>query len=71
MIAVPADVSKPDSVEEMVRQVEDPLGHITLLVNNAGATGPVVGERSGSLLALPVGKSPLRRCSAAVKSYPV
>src|SRR5262245_18173597 len=41
MIAVPADVSEPESVKGMVRQVEEALGQITLLVNNAGAGGPL------------------------------
>lgn len=41
MIAVPADVSEPESVKNMVHQVEEALGHITLLVNNAGAGGPL------------------------------
>src|SRR5262249_51477022 len=41
MIAVPADVSEPESVKDMVRQVEEALGPITLLVNNAGTAGPL------------------------------
>jgi NAD(P)-dependent dehydrogenase (short-subunit alcohol dehydrogenase family) len=41
MIAVPADVSEPESVKEMVHRVEQELGPITLLVNNAGAAGPL------------------------------
>jgi len=41
MIAVPADVSDPESVKDMVGQVEAALGPITLLVNNAGAAGPL------------------------------
>jgi NAD(P)-dependent dehydrogenase (short-subunit alcohol dehydrogenase family) len=41
VVAIPADVSRPDSVKEMVRQVEETLGHISLLVNNAGTGGPL------------------------------
>jgi NAD(P)-dependent dehydrogenase (short-subunit alcohol dehydrogenase family) len=41
MIAVVADVADPDSVKAMVREVEGTLGRITLLVNNAGAAGPL------------------------------
>jgi NAD(P)-dependent dehydrogenase (short-subunit alcohol dehydrogenase family) len=41
VVAIPADVSRPDSVKEMVRQVEETLGHISLLVNNAGTCGPL------------------------------
>ena len=38
-IAVQADVSDVKSVEQMVRAAEANLGHITLLVNNAGIAG--------------------------------
>ena len=31
-----ADVADPDAVNEMVRRIERELGHVTLLVNNAG-----------------------------------
>ena len=31
-----ADVSDREQVDRMVRQTEDALGHVTLLVNNAG-----------------------------------
>ena len=34
-----ADVADPDAVEEMVRRIEKELGHVTLLVNNAGIAG--------------------------------
>ena len=35
-MCVQADVSDRTAVDAMVRQVEDSLGHVTLLVNNAG-----------------------------------
>ena len=34
-----ADVADPDAVEEMVHRIEKELGHVTLLVNNAGIAG--------------------------------
>jgi len=37
-IALKADVSKPDDVEEMVQAVVDRFGRIDILVNNAGIT---------------------------------
>jgi NAD(P)-dependent dehydrogenase (short-subunit alcohol dehydrogenase family) len=40
-VAVPADVSDPDAVERMVREVERALGPVDLLVNNAGLAGPI------------------------------
>jgi NAD(P)-dependent dehydrogenase (short-subunit alcohol dehydrogenase family) len=40
-IAVPADVSDPEAVEQMVREVERVLGQVDLLVNNAGLAGPI------------------------------
>lgn len=43
-IAISADVTDQSAVEQMVEQVEDKLGPITLLMNNAGhctAIGPV------------------------------
>jgi NAD(P)-dependent dehydrogenase (short-subunit alcohol dehydrogenase family) len=39
--AVPADVSDPESVERMIRDVERALGPVDLLVNNAGVVGPI------------------------------
>jgi NAD(P)-dependent dehydrogenase (short-subunit alcohol dehydrogenase family) len=39
-IAVTADVSDPAAVRSMVREVEDRLGPVDLLVNNAGTGGP-------------------------------
>jgi NAD(P)-dependent dehydrogenase (short-subunit alcohol dehydrogenase family) len=41
MIAVAADVSDPNSVKAMAREVKEKLGSVTLLVNNAGAAGPL------------------------------
>src|SRR5215469_2793744 len=41
IFAVPADVTSSNSVREMVRQVEETLGHVSLLVNNAGTGGPI------------------------------
>ena len=35
-MCVQADVADRSSVDAMVRQIEDALGHVTLLVNNAG-----------------------------------
>jgi NAD(P)-dependent dehydrogenase (short-subunit alcohol dehydrogenase family) len=40
-IALPGDVSDPDSVTEAVHQVETRLGPIDLLINNAGISGPI------------------------------
>ena len=39
-VSVTADVSDPDSVRAMVMQVENALGPVDLLVNNAGTGGP-------------------------------
>ena len=41
VVAVPADVTNSESVKQMVGQVEAALGHVTLLVNNAGSGGPM------------------------------
>ena len=44
-VVVPADVTKPDEVADVVAEVESALGPVDLLVNNAGsmnALGPVV-----------------------------
>ena len=38
-MAVGADVSDPDAVNAMVRQIEDAWGPVSLLVNNAGISG--------------------------------
>jgi NAD(P)-dependent dehydrogenase (short-subunit alcohol dehydrogenase family) len=40
VMAVTADVAAPESVKKMVYQVEEALGPVTLLVNNAGTGGP-------------------------------
>jgi len=40
-IAVPADVTAPPAVERVVIQTEQQLGPVDLLVNNAGAAGPL------------------------------
>jgi NAD(P)-dependent dehydrogenase (short-subunit alcohol dehydrogenase family) len=41
VIAVAADVADPASVRAMVREVQEKLGPVTLLVNNAGTVGPL------------------------------
>ncbi len=41
VISVSADVSEPKAVERMVREVEESLGSVDLLVNNAGLAGPI------------------------------
>lgn len=41
LIAVVADVADPTSVKNMVRRVEEELGSVTLLVNNAGTGDPL------------------------------
>jgi len=40
LIAIVADVANPVSVSTMVREVEEKLGPVKLLVNNAGTSGP-------------------------------
>src|SRR5262245_39771054 len=40
-VALPADVSDPQAVERMVHEVEQTLGSVDLLVNNAGLAGPL------------------------------
>src|SRR5580704_16845792 len=40
VLAVPADVSKPDEVERLVASAADRLGELTILVSNAGIYGP-------------------------------
>src|SRR5438477_5011568 len=35
-IALPADVSRPEQVETMMRQVQEQFGHLDILINNAG-----------------------------------
>jgi NAD(P)-dependent dehydrogenase (short-subunit alcohol dehydrogenase family) len=40
-IAVAADVTNPGAVEKMVHDVEESLGCVDLLVNNAGLAGPI------------------------------
>lgn len=40
-VAIPADVSDPEAVERMVRDVERAWGPVDLLVNNAGLAGPI------------------------------
>lgn len=41
VVAVPADVSDPEAVEKIIREVEGALGPVTLLVNDAGLAGPI------------------------------
>src|SRR5262245_52379516 len=40
-ISVTADDSDPDAVQKMVLEVEETLGSVDLLVNNAGLAGPI------------------------------
>jgi NAD(P)-dependent dehydrogenase (short-subunit alcohol dehydrogenase family) len=40
-ISVTADVSDPGAVQKMVIEVEETLGSVDLLVNNAGVAGPI------------------------------
>jgi NAD(P)-dependent dehydrogenase (short-subunit alcohol dehydrogenase family) len=40
-ISIAADASEPGVVERMVREVEESLGSVNLLVNNAGLSGPI------------------------------
>jgi NAD(P)-dependent dehydrogenase (short-subunit alcohol dehydrogenase family) len=39
--AVTADISDPEAVERMVQEVEQSLGSVDLLINNAGLVGPI------------------------------
>src|SRR5688572_6823563 len=39
VIAVPTDITDRDAVEKMVQTVQQELGAVDLLVNNAGVTG--------------------------------
>ncbi len=41
-ISIPEDVSKPDDVNNVVKEVENQLGPTDILVNNAGIGGPVL-----------------------------
>jgi NAD(P)-dependent dehydrogenase (short-subunit alcohol dehydrogenase family) len=40
-ISVTADISDPERVDRMVEEVENSLGPVDLLVNNAGVAGPI------------------------------
>src|SRR5579862_6596566 len=40
LVAIPADVAKPDAVEALVREATQRLGRLDILVNNAGVYGP-------------------------------
>jgi NAD(P)-dependent dehydrogenase (short-subunit alcohol dehydrogenase family)/uncharacterized protein YndB with AHSA1/START domain len=40
-LAIVADVTKEDEIQAALTQVEQTLGHITLLVNNAATIGPI------------------------------
>ena len=42
MIAVPADVSQPDSVQAAFAKTEEAFGHLDVLFNNAGVNAPSV-----------------------------
>src|SRR5207244_483636 len=35
-VALPADVSRPEQVEAMMRRVQEQFGHLDILINNAG-----------------------------------
>ena len=41
MLAVPADITNPSEVHAMNQRVEEGLGPVDLLVNNAGMAGPI------------------------------
>ena len=49
VLAVPADVSEPESVERMVRETAATLGPIDILVNNAAASAEPVPFADASL----------------------
>jgi 3-oxoacyl-[acyl-carrier protein] reductase len=40
-ISITADVSDPAAVERMVSEIEQSLGSVDLIVNNAGLPGPI------------------------------
>src|SRR5437867_9445136 len=42
MLAVPTDVSKPDSVEALFARIRDVFGRLDVLFNNAGANTPAI-----------------------------
>jgi NAD(P)-dependent dehydrogenase (short-subunit alcohol dehydrogenase family) len=42
LLAVPADVSQPDSVEALFAKIRDEFGRLDLLFNNAGVNVPAV-----------------------------
>lgn len=41
LLAIPCDVSKPDDIIHAVKRVQEELGSVSILVNNAGFGGPV------------------------------
>ena len=72
ILAIPADLGDPESVKDMIRNVEQKLGPVDLLVNNAGVGGPVgqfwASDPSDWWHAQEVNlRGP---CCAAIMSYP-
>ena len=52
-LVIPLDVSEPDSVSEFARQLAGQVGHLDLLINNAGVAGvPLAHNSAGHELQL-------------------
>jgi 3-oxoacyl-[acyl-carrier protein] reductase len=41
LLAIPCDISKPNDINNAIRRVQDELGAVSTLINNAGFGGPV------------------------------
>lgn len=71
-VAVNADVSRRDEVDQMVRQIRDLLGPVDILVNNAGGGSPEVGildiSQSGWEVTIGVNLQGTFNCTQAVIS---